>query len=304
MTGGTAATTQFAETDQAFPLTGLPAGQSPSGTSHRWDSGPSGHVEAVGTITSTGHVESAGNYTGRYPNTYTITITTAGNVGVARFSWVDTLTGTGTNILTGASVALDLGITLAFADGLPAPSFALNNQWRIYVRPDIVAPTNATMAARTTNGKVMCSTCHDEHSQLQEPFDRTAPAYAGAGTGNGRHDQRIANNTNQMCVDCHSPRNVTTATAGSHPVNVSNPVGDYKAPTTLPLDKTTNKIQCMTCHTLHYSPAADGSLARLSNINALCTDCHQNCDVVNGSHFKATTGALWPGGQYGSTYPP
>lgn len=303
MAGGSAAAKPFAESDQAYPRVGLPSGQSASGTSHRWDSGTSGHVEPVGTITSTGKVESGGSYTGRYAKTYTITISTAGAVGMARFSWTDTLGGSGTNLLTGTGVALELGITVTFTDGTPAPSFALNNQWRIYVRPDIAAPTSAPMLARLDAGKAACSTCHDQHSQAFEPFDPAAPAYGGAGTGEGRHDQRVASNTDQMCVDCHSARNVTASSAGSHPVNVSIPAGEYKAPTTVPLDKTTSKVQCSTCHDVHYSPTTNGSLLRVANVNSLCTDCHLNSNTANGAHFNATTGALWPGGQYGSTYP-
>ena len=58
VSGGPAATLPLVETDQAFPATGLPAGDSASGTSHRWDSGPGGHVKPDAGNTSTGLVES------------------------------------------------------------------------------------------------------------------------------------------------------------------------------------------------------------------------------------------------------
>jgi predicted CXXCH cytochrome family protein len=309
--GGTGAAKPFADTDQAYPRVGS-VGLTPQGSSHRWDSGPGGHVEPFGSITSTGTVQSGGAFTGRYPKRYTIAISTAGAVGTARFNWSVTMangaagTGSGTGVLTGTNVALDEGVTVTFTNGATPTSFVLGNTWYIYVQTDLTLPTNAGMVARIDSGKVLCSTCHDQHSQAKEPYDSAAPAYAGAGTGAGRHFQRVDNNTGQMCNECHGARNVTSATSGSHPVNITPLVvaGSYKAPSaTLPLDKTTAKIQCLTCHDTHYTPSTDGSLSRVANFNTLCTDCHLNSDTAAGAHFNATTGALWPGGQYGSTYP-
>lgn len=303
VTGGLATGKPFAEADQAFVWPGLPAGTSPAGTSHRWDSGASGHVKAQPTNTSTGKVQSGGAFTGRYAKTYTLTITTAGDVGLATFSWTDTLGGSGSGT-TGTNVALNEGITVTFTNGT-SPSFVLNDQWRVYVRTDINQPTTAAMAARISDGKIMCSTCHNEHSQSATPFDPNAPAYGGSGTGAGRHYQRIADDTNQMCKDCHSARNVTLSSQGSHPVAVSIPgTGFYKSPTSLPLDKTTTKVQCTTCHKPHYAPSTDGTLRRLTNVTTLCTDCHTLADTTTpATHLNTSTGVLWPGGQYGSTFP-
>ncbi len=306
--GGTATAKPFAVSDQAFPWPGLAAATA-SGTSHRWDSGPAGHVTfGGGAVTpSTGTVKSEGAFTGPYAKTYTITITTAGNVGVARFSWTATTPGggSGANVLTGVSVPLDQGISVTFTDGT-GTSFQLNDKWYVYVRTDINAPSNPVLSAVMENGFIMCSTCHDVHSQVNEPFDRNAPAYLGAGTGAGRHFQAVSNDVDQMCIDCHSARNVQSAEiGGSHAVGVTVPAaGDYKAPTTLPLDKTQNMVRCTTCHTLHYSPAGNGTVLRSANITALCTDCHTLADTTTpAAHLNTSTGSLWPGGKYGSTLP-
>jgi predicted CXXCH cytochrome family protein len=99
-----------------------------------------------------------------------------------------------------------------------------------------------------------------------------------------------------------------TATGGpSHPIALPVPgTGDYKTPTTAVLDAA-SKVQCQSCHKVHYSPTADGTLLRVSNAaNQLCDDCHTTRTVANkGVHFDATLGVVWPGGQYGtpaSTY--
>jgi predicted CXXCH cytochrome family protein len=89
-------------------------------------------------------------------------------------------------------------------------------------------PTSPDMYRRLDNGKLMCSTCHNQHSQSKASFDPASPAYGGYGTGEGRHYQRIDNNTNQMCLDCHTARNMTDVTTYtgselSHPVGISLP---------------------------------------------------------------------------------
>jgi predicted CXXCH cytochrome family protein len=305
--GGTANAKPFLDANQAYPAPGLPAGQAAAGNSHRWDSGPAGHAERGTPNTSSGTVSSSGVYNGRYPKTYTLTITTGGAAGTARFSWTATTPGggSGTNLLTGANVLLDSGVSVAFVGAL-AGSFVLNDKWNVFVRPDLRMPTNIEMAKRLENGVTMCSTCHDQHSQEPEPFDPAAPAYGGTGTGAGRHYQRIANDYAAMCVDCHSVRNVTASSQGSHPVGVAIPAtAAYKAPSAaLPLDPI-SQVECLSCHQPHYGPATDGTLRRTAAWNALCVDCHTLADTASpGKHFVTSNAAtLWPGGQYGSTLP-
>ena len=308
MPGGSASARPFSPNDQAYPAPGL-AGRNASGTSHRWDSGPAGHVVFGGgaAVASTGRVSSRGAYVGPYAKTYTITITASGNTGTALFSWTATTPGggSGTGLATLSAVPpgslgvfLDQGVYADFLNGT-GTSFQTGDKWYVYVRPDLQAPANAEMALRLENGVIMCSTCHDVHSQAAQPFGPGVPAYAGAGTGAGRHFQRTANETSQMCVDCHAPRNVITAAQGSHPVGVVVPAGGaYKSPTLLPLDEAEAKVRCQTCHTLHYAPASNGLLVRVSNVTTLCSDCHTLADTATpASHMSATSGVLWPGGR-------
>lgn len=308
VTGGLASARALPNSDQAQPAPGLPAGTAPAGNSHRWDSGPSGHVSPDAANTSTGAVQSGGALTGRYPKTYTLAITAPGDVGTAVFSWTDTLGGSGSGMVTGTEVPLNEGITATFTNGGTSPSFKTGDQWRVYVRTELRLPTTPALAARISEGKIMCSTCHNQHSQANQPFDPTAPAYGGAGTGwtgtgVGRHYQRVANDQAQMCEDCHNARVVTSSTQGSHPVGVPIPGGQFKAPSIVPLDST-GKVRCLTCHRPHFGPAFDGTLRRVANTVTLCTDCHTLADTATpASHLNPTSGVLWPGGQYGSTFP-
>lgn len=305
--GGRASARALPNVDEALPSPGLPGGTPASGNSHRWDSGPAGHVKADPANTSTGRIQSGGSYAGAYPTTYTITITAPGDAGAAAFSWTSTLGDAGTGV-SGSSVLLHHGLTLTFTNGTASPAFKPGERWRLHVRTELNMPANAQIAARMPEGKLMCSTCHDQHTQSRQPFDPNAPAYGGSGTGwtgtgVGRHFQRARNDTNQMCTDCHSVRNVTSATQGSHPVGVAVPGnGFFRSPPTLPLDATA-RVRCLTCHQPHFGPATDGTLRRLSNTNSLCTECHTLADPATASHLNPTTGALWPGGQYGSTFP-
>lgn len=229
----------FVDADQALPGT--------SGNSHRWDSGASGWVKVGTPNSSTGTVTSGGVFTGRYAKRYTITIAASpgnGDVGTAKFNWTATSPGggSGTGITTGTNVALDQGVTVTFANGTN-PSFKAGDVWYVYVRADIRQPTSPGLAARVSGGKIMCSTCHNQHSQQAAVFDGAAPTYpptptAGAGPtptpaggGRGRHFMRIDNDLNQMCLDCHNVRNVSSAAGGSHPVGVVIPAsGQYKTP--------------------------------------------------------------------------
>lgn len=246
--GGAANAYPFADADQAVPGTG--------GTSHRWDAGASGRVSLGSPNASHGTVQSGGTYVGMYPKRYILTIQSGGNVGGSTFSWVSTTLNASTpsptpvTATTGADVALEQGLRVSFYNylsptvgvGTPTPtpvanSFAAGSVWNVWVRPDIVPATSAGVAdymyppAPTPNGKLTCSACHNQHLQAETPFDHDAPAYGGAGTGAGRHFQRINDETNQMCSDCHAARYVGGSGAGSHPVNVAIPAGGgYQTP--------------------------------------------------------------------------
>ena len=319
---GDASARSFVDSDQALP--GL------AGTSHRWDSGPSGHVEAALTNTSPGSIRSGGVFSGRIERTYTISISSGGESGIALFDWSDSEGNSASGVLSGDDVPLADGLSVRFIDGGSSPSFQSGDSWTLNVRtdlrlPDFNNPDEKQMAARLTDpvlldrgpprvwdftySKVVCSVCHDQHSQKLTPFDPAAPGFGGAGTGAGRHFQRHGNAANEMCVICHSPRNVQSSSDGSHPVGVTIPVDEFQSPATLPLDPDANVV-CMSCHTPHFSDSGganggqgDGYILRQS-INDLCLECHTLADQTNGSHFDNLAGALWPGGQYGSSFPP
>lgn len=332
---GQAAARPLSASDEAFPPMPNPAGwTSGRGISHRWDSGPSGHVKTVSGNTSTGRIASSGAYTGRIEETYTITIAAGGAAGVATFNWSSLRDGSGTAVLSGPSVPIgSKGLSLAFANGAGTPSFIVGDQWTLYARTDLRLPLQfdtferplwqrvmrEELPDRTTLGgpKVVCSTCHDQHSQKHPPFDPNAPAFSGPGmgwtaTGVGRHFQRQPNVNNEMCKVCHSARNVTSSAQGSHPVGVAIPGGNFQSPANLPLSVET-RVECMTCHAPHYQSsgganagAGDGFLLRQA-IGEMCFECHTNADRGSGSHFNTTTGALWGGSKdlaAGSEFPP
>ena len=298
-----------------------------TGKLHRWDSGVSGWVEPTATNTSTGTVVSVGTFTGRIEKTCLLTITTAGNAGTAVFSWQGSLPngaadGSGTGLISvapGSSVALDQGIGVWFQDGSTSPSFRLGDTFTLRVRTDLRSPAagdpmtaEGWMAIRVTaEGKIMCSTCHDQHTQRNAPPDQTdVPAWSQPGdgwtsSGVGRHYQRVENGLNEACLVCHSARNVTSSSQGSHPIGVTLPAGAFQSPPSLELID--NKVYCTTCHSPHNatsggasSGAGDGYLLD-DSIVTLCRQCHTLADATSGSHFNTTTGVLWPGGQYGSS---
>ncbi len=314
---GPAAEKAFNDADQALP------GQ--RGTSHRWNSGPSGHVMPALSNTSTGRVRSGGTFNGRIEKTFIITITSAGESGTATFDWTDS-DGSAGSSTTGISVPLIDGLVLGFENGPEVPSFVLGDSWTLAVRVDLRLPSFGDTFERplahrladtvklgsnlfdTTFSKVVCSVCHDQHSQEHVPFDPSAPPFSGPGTGAGRHFQRQPNDNNQICKTCHSARNVQSADLGSHPVAVTLPSGDFRTPPALPLDAQ-QEVECLTCHAPHFTTSGganggqgDGYLLRLG-LGDLCYDCHTLADRTNASHLSATTGALWPGGQYGSNFP-
>ncbi len=304
--GGLASRYALADADLALIGPGLPAGVNATGTSHRWDSGLSGTILFQGgaQTNSTGTVYPLGDYTGRVAKTYVLTIVSNGQLGVAKFTWSGTPPGGGggTNLTVASAVALNQGISVAFSNGTLNPSFRIGDQWHLYVRPDISAPTNPALLGVISGGLLACSVCHDQHSQTNAPFDPAAPTTPGAA---GRHFMRIDNSSDQLCVACHAARDVTNSALGSHPVGVTIPSNAlFRGTTNLPLERTTGKVRCLTCHDVHNSGSSDGSLTRIASRNALCVQCHAQADTNLCAHLiPASTNMLWPGGQYGSTYP-
>lgn len=312
VSGGLASAKPMPSSDQAIPagLVGAAAG----GTSHRWDSGPQGRLTKGTPNSSTGTITPSGAYTGAYASTIQIKITTAGATGAAKFDWSMTPPGsttfgtatTGVATSTAPAALGTTGVSLAFSS---TGTFVLNDIFYLYVRADLRAPANGAMAGRLENGKIMCSSCHDQHLQVNQPFDPAISTTYNAGITNNRHFQRVRNDDNSMCGDCHAARNVGKG-GTSHPVNVNlAAAANTKSPTLGTVLSAAGNVTCLTCHDIHKAPTTTtpaGMLLRVSNTLSLCTDCHTLADTATtNTHTNPTTGILWPGDGYGgSTYYP
>jgi predicted CXXCH cytochrome family protein len=299
--GGTASLKPFANSDQALPWSGLPAGAVPGGTSHRWDANAAGHVAFLGgaAIPSTGTVVPTGVFTGPYPKTYTLTITTSGSVGTAAFSWVATTPGggAGNNVLTSGTVPLDQGVSVSFLNGTGV-SFQVNDRWNLFVRSGLSNPTNALMLAHMVNGVASCSACHDEHSQKLTPFDPNAPAYSTV-TSNGvmitwtalsNFTYRVQYKTGLAITNWFDLTPDVTATASTasylDPTAFYDPQRYYRV---LVVSAATNRPYIQS---LKRSAATNTFVARhFMRVNndqdQMCYDCHAPYNVTNslaGSH--------------------
>ncbi len=128
-------------------------------------------------------------------------------------------------------------------------------------------PTNALMLAKIVNDTIVCSTCHDQHSQAFPPFLR---------------DSNVAD---ALCKNCHSARNIARyadnpTNKGSHPVGISMPVANtfYFATPQNSMQLVNSKVECSSCHQVHFAATNDGNLLRQTNNSALCQSCHKYQD--------------------------
>lgn len=124
------------------------------------------------------------------------------------------------------------------------------------------APTDPEMLARIYSNQIVCSTCHNQHSNTITPFLRTA------------------NTEDALCLNCHSARDIrrygdNTANRGSHPVGIAYTPGTDPRfqTTTFPLSAS-GKVVCSTCHATHYATSNDGNVLRSATVDANCTNCH------------------------------
>ena len=206
-------------------------------------------------------------FNGSVPRVYEIKITTEGNIGTAQFQWRSsdnsgtTWTAWSANQATATSFAFADGnnLKVSFVNGL-SPSFKLNDTWTVKVRPQINYPftyfdnyanltkkmfkdtgapndildvdTTSYTYPASTYGKASCSTCHNQHYQTNMSNDPFSPSTYDSSVpfsdGAGRHYQRIPNQQNELCLDCHSKRNINTVRTWtgnklSHPVGVDFP---------------------------------------------------------------------------------
>jgi predicted CxxxxCH...CXXCH cytochrome family protein len=136
------------------------------------------------------------------------------------------------------------------------------------VQPILAAMTSNNLRARTNNG-LACVRCHDQHSNVNGKFLRTA------------------NDQDQLCLDCHRSRNVTSHLQGSHPVSIdydaaaaakpagfnatpvnanpANPTSDLNAR----LNASGRKLLCSTCHGVHYTDSRSSTVDGRANFATL-----------------------------------
>ena len=132
-------------------------------------------------------------------------------------------------------------------------------------------PSNAQMAVRIVENKIICSTCHNQHN-----------------TSQGNPHLRISNTGDALCKECHIARDVGLYSddnvnhKGSHPVGLTYNGSDPRFQTN-PINSNIllpdGKIECSSCHGVHdvtgtLDLATNGNLLRAPNNDNLCTSCH------------------------------
>ena len=170
-------------------------------------------------------------------------------------------------------------------------------------------PTNPIMNGSAGTGynflgNLYCARCHSIHSISQTPTSNVAPFI------------RATNDQDQMCLDCHKPRNVTSHVYGSHPVNVdyatvaaqhpneynSTPVNSNPANPTSAMRIVQGKVLCSTCHGIHFADSNSRTFdnmtsAKFNGLSSsrgyllrtdlygktvtdsnICTNCHRTTD--------------------------
>lgn len=162
------------------------------------------------------------------------------------------------------------GMTKYMSSSLKATpgTIGISHAWDVDTANAAAGATTPTSQALldhlSVEGRITCGTCHDPHSNTNPPF------------------LRLDNSADQLCLDCHSPRNISsvrtyTGNTLSHPVNVSLPSASatFHNP---PLDtdgspqpsdgNTTNdyvlgagdEVRCTTCHGVHNADSNSGTI--------------------------------------------
>lgn len=139
-----------------------------------------------------------------------------------------------------------------------------------------------------TGSQLSCANCHNPHLDTNKRF------------------QRIANNADQMCLDCHRSRAATTAATGTHPVFVGYSAAVKASPANFvgmtpvnanPANPTSDlgsrfsadgKILCSTCHRVH---SADSRSSNYVNGFKNLSSGDGNLLRTNPRGAKVATGA-------------
>ncbi|MEI6748082.1 MAG: cytochrome c3 family protein [Bacteroidales bacterium] len=140
-------------------------------------------------------------------------------------------------------------------------------------------PTNTAMLARINSGQIICSTCHDQHSQTYYPY------------------LRADNSGDALCKDCHSARNLgtylsnTATNKSSHPVGITYNGADprFLSNPALPIVLVSSKVECSSCHKTHYAGSSDGNILRMTYDETLCQSCHTPKTATSTMEHKGMT---------------
>ena len=124
-------------------------------------------------------------------------------------------------------------------------------------------PVQAQMTTGNLRGRtaesLACVRCHNQHD-------------------NSRKDGflRVANDQDQLCLDCHRSRNTTDHTKGTHPVGVAYPTGNPASFNAAPVNTNPSnptsamkllngKVSCSTCHSVHFADSRSGTVDGSAN---------------------------------------
>jgi len=134
-------------------------------------------------------------------------------------------------------------------------------------QPPLSAELNANNLRARSNNELACVRCHNQHFNTNGKF------------------LRMANDQDQLCLDCHRSRNVTSHLQGSHPVNINYatvagafnkpPLNANPANTTSDLNArltaSGGNLLCSTCHGVHYSDSRSSTIDGSANFANLST---------------------------------
>lgn len=180
-----------------------------------------------------------------------------------------TMVGGNANLCMSCHNPVGLANGMPFTNAMKAvPGVSGNSHaWNI-ISVNATFETNLTtypeMLSRLVNDTIICSTCHNQHSQTYPPFLRSS------------------NDADAMCKNCHSVRNImryidNPANKGSHPVGITYPVADtlfFAAPQNS-MVLVNSKVECSSCHSVHNASTNDGYILRQTNDDVLCMSCHK-----------------------------
>ncbi len=131
------------------------------------------------------------------------------------------------------------------------------------------SPLDFNMANNLENGNIVCTTCHNVHNHRTDfPF--------------------LWVTRENICAQCHTPRNQTSPPYTSHPVGVTIPTtAFYSTPQNLELIN--NRVECLTCHGMHWTYSRQQIRGTAESGTTTCltdTDMNWTNDALVGWEIK------------------